>query len=245
MPDFFKCRLVEAYQRHKCVVMDVSPDLTESRQVNYESQNLTHGAASFHVWQNTPSRTFNLASIKLVSRTQEEAQQNTARINVLRGWCMPVFGVGSTGSGLERLAAGSARSESVYYDNLYRNEGRTRTASVNERTFAGGSDDLFYSTENSNIGSPPPLLYFSAYSNLVPGQAYKNIPTPNIYEVPTVIQNLSINYPSDIDYIPNRQNEPVPTILTLDITLLETHSPHEMTNRFSLRQFKSGMLINF
>ena len=57
---------------------------------------------------------------------------------------------------------------------------------------------------------------------------------------------MSIPYPSDVDYIPTDDENPtpMPTIMTLDITLIETHSPTEYEN-FSLDDYRIGNLIGF
>ena len=67
----------------------------------------------------------------------------------------------------------------------------------------------------------------------------------NIHKVPVVIQQLSIPYPSDVDYISTPEGEPVPTIMSLDLTLQEAHSPSEYSEDFSLYKFRKGILPNF
>ena len=133
---------------------------------------------------------------------------------------------------------------------------------------------------NSNeelIGSPPDVLSFYAFSvgpsseplsdnssqnTTNPTQSSDGItrrsrPT-HIHNIPVVIYNLQVTYPSDLDYIPTAAatfkigNEsieieagvPMPTIMATDIQLYETHSPSEFNN-FSLEQYRKGRLDFF
>ena len=90
-------------------------------------------------------------------------------------------------------------------------------------------------------GSPPPVLYLTAYSK----ESASNQSPGHINRVPVVLQNLSIPYPSDVDYIPTSKDRiPMPTIMTLDMTLMETHSPNEYEN-FSISNFRKGILRGF
>ena len=71
-----------------------------------------------------------------------------------------------------------------------------------------------------------------------------------------VLQQISIPYPSDVDYIDTVELRPMkddtvikggvpfPTIMTVDMVLLETHSPAEFA-RFDLKAFKQGKLDTF
>jgi hypothetical protein len=89
------------------------------------------------------------------------------------------------------------------------------------------------------LGAPPAILFLCAYSNGHPGtqnvaktisNTVDSLTTPaignNIYNVPTIITNLDIPYPSDVDYIPTINNLPVPTIVEVSIALTEAHSPN-------------------
>ena len=114
------------------------------------------------------------------------------------------------------------------------------------RTFNGpslpssGRSDL--GTERR--GEPPAVLLLSAYSKGTT-QTGNNAYAQHINRVPVVITSLNIPYPSDVDYIPAAgTNVPMPTIMTIDIQLTETHSPFEYEN-FSLSAFKSGTLGGF
>ncbi len=106
------------------------------------------------------------------------------------------------------------------------------------------------------LGAPPALLLLTAYAKSRPGtqavqttvpDSYRN-PVPaignNIYQVPVIITQLDIPYPSDVDYIPTVNAIPVPTIVTGSIGLVEAHSPNAYQN-FTLQAFKTGNLLFF
>ena len=86
------------------------------------------------------------------------------------------------------------------------------------------------------------MLKLSAYSNPSSVSGKRN--PQHVDRVPVVIQQLNIPYPSDVDYIPTSSGVPMPIIMTVDITLVETHSPSEYEN-FSLGQYRNGILRNF
>jgi hypothetical protein len=89
------------------------------------------------------------------------------------------------------------------------------------------------------LGSPPEVLKFSAYSD-VNGNSYTNI-----RNIPVVMTNLSIPYPTDVDYIKTSEsNQPFPAIMNVEITIVETHSPREFSN-FDLIKYRKGQLQGF
>lgn len=111
--------------------------------------------------------------------------------------------------------------------------GRSIAALVSGDSSEGGSS-------GSMLGAPPPILFFSAYSN-------ENSPKPtskNYKDIPTVITNLDGTFPNNIDYIQTLFNEPFPIRMDVTLSLTETHSPREYEN-FSLSQYKNGELPFF
>lgn len=78
------------------VVFDVTPEITESRNVNYKAMDPVHAPGQIMVFTNTQSRTFSMSGIKLVSRTPQEAEINLRKLQQLRSWCMPRFGMNSS-----------------------------------------------------------------------------------------------------------------------------------------------------
>lgn len=198
------------------VTFDVTPDLIETRNVNYSNLEPIHMPGQITAFKNTSSRSFNISNIRLVSRTQVEADKNLRRLWLLRSWCTPRFGRSTLSD--KNHALRSVRAQNPGFDpNVY--------------------NQSEYGIEL--VGAPPTILYLSAYSrNSGLGQMQ------HINKVPTVIQQLSIPYPSDVDYIPTTSGTPMPTVMTIDITLMETHSPLEYEN-FSLDSFKRGNLGHF
>lgn len=93
------------------------------------------------------------------------------------------------------------------------------------------------------LGAPPEVLHLFAYSSNSQGSSKQKVPM-NIHNVPVVIMNISIPYPSDVDYIQTEDNIPFPTVMTVDIQLTETHSPLKYST-FSLSDYKNGILDEF
>lgn len=203
------------------VAFDVTPEITETRNVNYTTLEPVHMPGGIHVYKGTSSRVFNINNVRLVSRTREEAAKNLYRLNQLRGWAMPYFG----------------------------------------------------KTNSRLIGAPPDVLALSAYATGPQDSA--NVSTPrtdgetsegsenflrrnrptNIHNIPVVLQQISIPYPSDVDYIDTMRIEfndgttieegvPFPALMTIDMVLLETHSPNEFAN-FNLKDYRRGKLETF
>ena len=166
------------------VLFTVAPSIGENQSVNYQKYNVTHMPGETQVYTGTPSRTFSLSGIKLISRSSKEATANLIDLNILRGWTKPYFGNSNVG----------------------------------------------------RLGAPPDVLYLNAY-------ATQNN-TQNLYQIPVVINGLTITYPNDVDYISTNDGTPFPTIMSIDITTVETHSPQEYS-KFSLEQYKAGILGHF
>lgn len=216
-PNRFRVKLVNSTNRSEYVAFKVTPDVIETRNVNYKAIDPIHAPGQMMSYQNTSSRAFNISQIRLISRTEIEAQETVQMLWTLRGWTMPYFG----------------RSSLTPQQQMLREQGF-------------GDDPEFAEFENSINGTelrgaPPAVLLLSAYSSDSDGGAYGK----HISRVPVVIQSLSIPYPSDVDYIPAAGSGiPVPTIMTIDMTLTETQSPAAYTS-FSLSDYKQGKLAGF
>lgn len=204
------------------VVFYVTPDLSESQTVNYSTIEPVHMPGQIYVYKNSTSRTFNLSNIKLISRTQEEADANLTSLWTLRSWTKPRFGIKSHNLDKDQ------QKERERQRTLVERE----TFTVEQKANKLGIDLL---------GAPPEVLLFSAYSAGQTGTAQK---MEHIRRVPVVISSLTIPYPSDVDYIISTNGVAMPTVMTIDLTLLETHSPREFEN-FSLNDYKKGILPNF
>lgn len=93
------------------------------------------------------------------------------------------------------------------------------------------------------LGAPPEVLYLTAYSDSVNTSGSLN-KVSNITRVPVVITNLTITYPNDVDYIPTTSGEPFPIIMSISLSLVETHSPKEY-ELFDLFKYRKGLLPGF
>ncbi|MGI0076474.1 MAG: hypothetical protein ACREAU_03605 [Nitrosopumilaceae archaeon] len=226
----YKAKLVHPLTARERVVFDVTPDINESRNVNYKTIDPIHMPGVIYAYGNTSSRTFSLSSVKLVSRTPKEAQSNLLNLQLLRSWCLPRFG---------REKAIDENQRNKQSPEHLKQQGNF---DVSQRLGAGEV------VRSDLLGSPPQVLLFSAYSNVGDGtqanSSGKRV-LQNIDRVPVLIQSLSIPYPSDVDYInAEGSSVPVPVLWILDISLVETHSPLEY-ERFSLDSFKAGQLPHF
>ena len=203
------------------VAFDVTPEITETRNVNYTSLDPVHMPGGIHVYKGTSSRVYNINNIRLVSRTREEASKNLYRLNILRSWAMPYFGKNNSqliGAPPDVLALSAYATGPQDTANAYtpRSDGETTEASNN-----------FLERKR---------------------------PT-NIHNVPCVLQQISIPYPSDVDYIDTvaidfndgtsiKSGVPFPSVMTIDMVLMETHSPNEYAN-FDLKAYRQGLLDTF
>ena len=208
------------------VVWDATPEFSENRSVMYKNIDPIHAPGAIYQYANTGSRTFSIQG-KFISRSVNEATKTLAYIQYLRTWAMPVFGQNPTGAppGENILGAPPAVLLLTAYA-----IGNPRTSAtqldVNINTNVGGANQNM-----QNSANPP-------YNTSVPSIGN------NIFEVPVVITGLEIPFPSDVDYIANENNIPVPTIVTVSLQLVETHSPNAYA-KFNLQAFKAGNLLNF
>lgn len=229
------------------VVFEVTPTFSESRTATYTAVTPVHIPGSMQVYRNTESRTFTVGAT-LISRTAADAVQNRRYLQTLRGWLLPYFGATDTLSDMER----QSRLDNAEMQQWMREDAARGTALskedqswLNAARIAGGVQ---------LTGAPPDVLYLYAYSTSsddLSGERFGR--TSNINRVPVVLSSLNISYPDDVDYIPvgdpdDPTNfnliEPFPMKMSVELTLLETHSPREF-ERFDLAAFKAGTLANF
>jgi len=90
----YKVKLTSISNPSDRVYFNVSPELTESRNVNYKSLDLIHMPGNIFAYSNSSARSFSMVA-KLVSRTVVEATNNAAKLRMLRSWTMPYFGTGT------------------------------------------------------------------------------------------------------------------------------------------------------
>ncbi len=217
------------------VAFDVTPEITETRNVNYKTIEPVHMPGGIHVYGNTSSRVFNINNIRLVSRTREEASKNLYRLNILRGWTMPYFGVNNTSL--------VGAPPDVLSLSAYSTGSRD---SANDPAVSGSIDERRANNVAKFTKTGPSV---QDTTNLL-----KRTRPTNLNNIPVVMQQISIPYPSDTDYISTmektfggttiKEGVPFPTIMTVDVVLLETHSPLEFTT-FNLTDYRQGLLDNF
>ena len=230
--NYLKVKLRSSLPGGSIVTFNVTPDVIENRNVNYRTMEPLHMPGGIHVYGNTASRTYNINNVRLVSRTPEEATKNLWAINVLRHWTTPYFG-----------------RSTISEEQKFNREAATGNVRVSEEQLRSNADVLGLDVGRELIGAPPDVLFLSAYS--------ESGKRGNIYKIPVVITNLSVPYPSDTDYIPTQKgsdvgnryrhidaNVPFPTVMTIDINCVETHSPREYS-KFNLFAYRNGKLDNF
>jgi len=233
-----KVKLISAQNPSRRVTLRASPTVTENRNVNYSALEPLHAPGQIQVYRNTSSRSFGISDIRLISRTAEEADANLRTLWRLRAWCMPRFGNSSTLTDNQRdNRANPYRDESQYDESEFKNH----------------EEYIAYTEVGTELlGAPPEVLYLSAYSHNIGsdpaggGKSGTKIwqAAQHINRVPVVIQQLTIPYPNDVDYINTSKGVPMPIIMNLDISLIETHSPNAY-EAFSLNDFRSGTLRGF
>jgi len=235
----YKVRLVSAGQGRQTVSFDASPTVSENRNVNYATLDPLHAPGQIQVYKNTSSRNFQISDIRILSRTIEEADRNLRKLWVLRSWCMPRFGNSSTLSDQQRDNRDERREGFPSDYEAYPTQERAKL------------EGEYYGSEL--LGAPPPILYLSAYSRDVGTETThgRKGATTNVWRqmqhintVPVVIQQLTIPYPNDVDYITASNGTPMPIIMNIDMALLETHSPNSY-EAFNLNAYRQGILQVF
>lgn len=230
MENQFKVKLVSQRFTSQRVSFDATPDVIENRNVNYKTIDPIHAPGQILAFTNVSSRTYNISNIKFISRTVEEADKNLKRLWLLRSWTMPRFGKSTLTQEqtLQRELNPPAALE-VFDEqpNFQEQQRQNRQRYGQERR-----------------GEPPEVLLLSAYSRPNNRTGQGRTIGQHINKIPVVIQQLSIPYPSDQDYIHTSEYVPMPMIMTLDMTLMETHAATEY-ERFNLDAFKRGLLTSF
>jgi len=239
LTEAFKVKLVEKYRGQSVgtkVIFDVTPDVIENRTINYKTVEPIHMPGTIQVYTNTSSRTYNISNIKLISRTGEEAAKNLRNINIIRSWGMPYFGE----SGTKQKKDNSYNKKLDAYNKRYKDYPALRD-NPGHREYEGVGADYQYI--NTMLGAPPNVLYLSAYSDANHNQ--------NIFQIPVVLTQFNVSYPSDVDYIATgtntfgiKEDTPVATVMSLDMNLVETHAPSQYET-FSLQAYKNGTMEEF
>lgn len=98
-----------------------------------------------------------------------------------------------------------------------------------------GQTDLLNDAKEPMLGAPPDILLLSAYARNELGSI------GNIRRIPTVITQLNIPYPSEVDYMPTSYGVSIPVVMVIDITLQAQYAPIE-AERFDMRAYREGRL---
>ena len=241
MPELeYRVKLVNSNNSADNVVFYVSPDLAESRTVNYKTVDPIHAPGQIYAYTNTMSRTFQLSGVKFISRNRDEADVNLLHLWRLRTWTLPAFGADPlTVDQRANRDALAQRERWLREQGVESGPVMANSLQAKKELIKGDlTDEAAFGTDPR--GAPPSVLYFTAYAHT----GHLNNSIGHINNVPVVITNLNIPYPSDVDYFPTKDGVPMPTIMAVDMTLAETHSPRQY-EKFSLNRFKRGLLPGF
>lgn len=216
----FKVSLRSATKKN-IVVFDASPVVSESQTVQYDPLSIVHMPGNILAYKGTNSRTFSLSDVKLISRTPKEARKNLIRLNILRAWSKPYFGV----------------------------PGKTTDNYTSVDPFEVSAVSQARNDFLSFLGAPPDVLYLSAYAGDGGNNNYQgNINSVSV--VLTSLNHSYPNDVDYIPCAKSQIGEdnfggtPFPTIMTLTIELQEIHSPREYQN-FSIDDYRRGNLARF
>ena len=123
----FKVCLESEINSDRYVQFNVMPTISVSGSVNYQTINPVHMPGTYQVYNYTPSRTYTLGDIKLVSRNATEASANLAILNQLASWRMPFFGDSAGSAELQEYFGAppeilffTAYSDESHRGNIYR-----------------------------------------------------------------------------------------------------------------------------
>lgn len=92
----FKLRL-QGSITNNLVVFNTMPVIYETNTASYETLSPAHMVGDFHVFSKSPSRSFEVNDLKIISRNQQEARDNLKRLYLMRSWTKSYFG-STTGS---------------------------------------------------------------------------------------------------------------------------------------------------
>lgn len=104
----------------------------------------------------------------------------------------------------------------------------------------------FGSSNKKLLGAPPPVLYFTAFSDSSARPTYVS----NYNKIPVVVESVSPIYDGDSDFIrticpiSGKQGDPFPVVMKVSVTLKEAHAPIEYLH-FNLQQYRQGNLAGF
>lgn len=88
------------------IVFEVMPTVSESHSANYRELTPIQHPGSILKYEGTSAREWNI-TVKLISRTIDEATDNLNKINVLRSWLMPYYGQGTANNSRTSMYLGA------------------------------------------------------------------------------------------------------------------------------------------
>jgi hypothetical protein len=232
----------------RSVTFFVSPEISESRNVNYVDISDIRMPASILIWMGSPSRGFNL-SAKFIARSQIEADGAFQQLSLLRSWCVAQPVTGSLDQD-KRTVTQVVANNIVHSSQTDKIASKPSDAAATANTQQGKAP---------TTGQPPPANQPPDQSTYTLGGTLFNDQTPPVLllegyggqfrHIPVVIQSLNISYPNDVDYIQNSNGVWVPIIHDISISLKEArelfakgaNAPGAM-NTFSIKKFRNGTL---
>lgn len=91
-PHTYKVYLESSINASELFVFKTQPIISISESAQYSEYSPLHAPGHFLTYKNSPSRTFSITDVKLISRNASEAQDNLQYLNQLRAWTKPYFG---------------------------------------------------------------------------------------------------------------------------------------------------------
>lgn len=212
----FKVRL-EGTISGDLVVFNTQPVFSESSTATYAEISPTHSIGTFQLYENSPSRHFELNDIKLVSRNSQEARQNLQKILRLKGWTKSYFGE-TTGSAANNSVGNSDSMKDIQKNAL---------------------DEM-----KNWLGAPPEILLFSAYSTDYNLGHMNKIPV--VLKALTVQYPNDVDYipTAQLNSTDTLGGTPFPLLVTIAVSLIEQHSAYEL-EQFNLASYRNGILPSF
>ena len=84
------------------VIFDIMPSISESHSAQYDTVDVVHHPGAILKYKSTSAREWSVTA-DFVSRTVQEATDNLRRLNLIRSWVMPFYGVGTGNTYAEKL----------------------------------------------------------------------------------------------------------------------------------------------
>lgn len=91
-PHTFKVYLESSLNASELFIFKTQPNISITESAQYSEFSPLHAPGHFLAYKNSPSRTFSVSDVKLISRNASEAQHNLQMLTLLRSWTKPYFG---------------------------------------------------------------------------------------------------------------------------------------------------------